>query len=32
MRYQHFHDIYLGTCLQSIYGGPHFRLFHQYTT
>lgn len=32
LRYQYFGDPFLGTCLQSIYGGGHFRLFQQQTS
>ncbi|KAK8845353.1 hypothetical protein IAR55_006066 [Kwoniella newhampshirensis] len=32
LRYQYFHDPYLGTCLESIYGGNHVRVFKQETS
>jgi hypothetical protein len=32
LRYQYYRDIYLGTCLESIYGGAHFRVYRQATT
>nr|ODO04339.1 hypothetical protein L204_00697 [Cryptococcus depauperatus CBS 7855] len=31
LRYQYFHDDILGTCLESIYGGNHIRVFRQET-
>ncbi|WVN87391.1 uncharacterized protein L203_102570 [Cryptococcus depauperatus CBS 7841] len=32
LRYQYFHDDILGTCLESIYGGNHIRVFRQETS
>ncbi|WWD06151.1 hypothetical protein V865_004236 [Kwoniella europaea PYCC6329] len=32
LRYQYFHNHFLGTCLESIYGGNHIRVFKQETT
>ncbi|WRT63434.1 uncharacterized protein IL334_000339 [Kwoniella shivajii] len=32
LRYQYFHNEYLGTCLESIYGGNHIRVFKQEDT
>ncbi|WWC85601.1 uncharacterized protein L201_000465 [Kwoniella dendrophila CBS 6074] len=32
LRYQYFHDPFLGTCLESIYGGNHLRVFKQDST
>ncbi|WWD22301.1 hypothetical protein CI109_106792 [Kwoniella shandongensis] len=32
LRYQYFHDPFLGSCLESIYGGNHVRIFKQQTS